>query len=316
MPSSLIIVALVVAWLLVLVPIVARKRQEVARTADSTLAARVVHTGGVRSAGEDDTMPDADTAQSQCLGPDDLDRTEGPEAEFDSEFEDEFDEESLEEAFEPVSAVELAEDAYADADAEPVEYDDAEYDGDAEFEGEYDGDYVQYEDEYADHRGPARPYRPGRGGYDPEAAALAARAKYGFRQRIVVLLLLVAVATGVAAALTLPALWWLNGVVDIGLVGYLSYLRRQVRIENEIRQRRAARLGPAAVEAPASVAAGLGHRDDPAEPEHTVYAEPLARVPARRPVPGAVVVDMDDEDPDFDHLAEPDDYRYRRAVGE
>ena len=55
MPSSLIIVALVGAWLLVLVPIVARRRQEVARTADSTLAARVVRSGGVRSTAEEES---------------------------------------------------------------------------------------------------------------------------------------------------------------------------------------------------------------------------------------------------------------------
>ena len=56
MPSSLIIVALVVAWLLVLVPIVARRRQEVARTADSTLAARVVRSGGVHSKAEEESI--------------------------------------------------------------------------------------------------------------------------------------------------------------------------------------------------------------------------------------------------------------------
>ena len=65
MPSSLIIVALVVAWLLVLVPIVARRRQEVVRTADSTLAARVVRSGGVRSTAEEDvTMAEADPADT------------------------------------------------------------------------------------------------------------------------------------------------------------------------------------------------------------------------------------------------------------
>src|SRR4051794_22875098 len=59
MPSSLIIVALVVAWLVVLVPMIVRKRQEIARTADSALAARVV-----RSAedAEEDPMRTAEPA--------------------------------------------------------------------------------------------------------------------------------------------------------------------------------------------------------------------------------------------------------------
>src|SRR5699024_10709866 len=48
MPSSLIIVALAAAWLVVLVPMVARRRQEVARPADSALSARVVRSGSAR----------------------------------------------------------------------------------------------------------------------------------------------------------------------------------------------------------------------------------------------------------------------------
>src|SRR5918998_2144742 len=51
-----------------------------------------------------------------------------------------------------------------------------------------------------------RPFRPGRGGYDPEAAALAARAKYSFRQRVVIGLLAGAVAS-VVLALTMSATW-------------------------------------------------------------------------------------------------------------
>ena len=48
-------------------------------------------------------------------------------------------------------------------------------------------------------RPPAR-YRAGRGGFDAEAAALTARARYAFRQRVVLAMLVLAVATGVAAA--------------------------------------------------------------------------------------------------------------------
>ena len=51
MPSSLVVVALVVAWLVVLVPMIVRKRQEVAKTGDSELGARVLRSGN----GEADT---------------------------------------------------------------------------------------------------------------------------------------------------------------------------------------------------------------------------------------------------------------------
>src|SRR4051794_14599551 len=57
MPSSVIIVALAAAWLVVLVPMVARRRQQGARTADSALAARVVRSGR-NEAREKFAMPD------------------------------------------------------------------------------------------------------------------------------------------------------------------------------------------------------------------------------------------------------------------
>jgi hypothetical protein len=264
MPSSLIIVALVGAWLLVLVPIVARRRQEVARTADSTLAARVVRSGGVRSTAEEGlTMADA--------------------PEVDTEHETDYD-----------------------------EFDRFDDEG-AATQDDYD-DYSEYQD-----AGP-RPYRPGRGGFDPEAAAITARARYAFRQRIVVLMLMAALISGLVAGLLSPMVWSLHAAIDVGLIAYLGYLRRQVRIEEEIRERRTARLGsqqrghaPTRAEHDAH---GPELDDEPAE----TMAEP-PRPPARRPLtrqvhPGTVVVDTDDEDPMFADLDEPGTLPYRRAVGE
>lgn len=268
MPSSLIIVALVVAWLLVLVPIVARRRQEVARTADSTLAARVVRSGGVRSPAEKEpTMADTGEADTE------------QEHDFDTEFED-------------------------------AQFDDPEFDGD-----EYEPDYDDYQ------RGEPRPFRPGRGGYDAEAAALTARARYTFRQRVVVMMLLAAVISALAAATLSPMLWWAHAAVDIGLVGYLAYLRRQVRIEDEIRQRRTARLDQQhRAHAPAAWPEHDAH--GPAEDlNQAVEPEPEPVLPQRRPLtrqvhPGTVIVDMDDEDPMFAELDDPGALPYRRAVGE
>jgi hypothetical protein len=102
-------------------------------------------------------------------------------------------------------------------------------------------------------RPPAR-YRAGRGGFDAEAAALTARARYAFRQRVVLAMLVAAVGTGVVAGVVLPVLWWAHGALDVLLVGYLVYLRRQVRLEETIRARRAARMAgtrrPAAADDP------------------------------------------------------------------
>ena len=280
MPSSLIIVALVVAWLLVLVPIVARRRQEVARTADSTLAARVVRSGGVRSTAEEDF--------------------------------------TMAEAGETDTVLAADEDEYTDVSEDYT----SEDDGYEEY-SEYD-EYDDYED------ASPRPYRPGRGGFDPEAAALTARARYAFRQRVVVLMLMAALISGLVAGLLSPLVWWIHAMIDIGLVGYLGYLRRQVRIEEEIRERRTARLGS---QRRAHTPARQTHAEHDAHgPDldldsdldvdvDLVDRSEVAPPPARRPVaryvhPGTVVVDTDDEDPMFAELEEPGALPYRRAVGE
>ncbi len=84
-------------------------------------------------------------------------------------------------------------------------------------------------------------YRSGRGGYHPEVAAQLAREKYALRQRVVLGLAVAAVASLVLAYTASSLLWWVHVTLDLALVGYLGYLRRQVRIEDEVRRRRAAR---------------------------------------------------------------------------
>jgi hypothetical protein len=239
MPSSLIVVGLVVAWLVVLVPMIVRKRQEIARTADSALAARVVHSGGAEEA-EEEPMRGSDE----------------PADEAEPDYEE----------LEPIAE-------------EP------------------------------------RRYRPGRGGFDPEAAAVIARAKYSFRQRVVLAMIVGAIVSAVFAAVVFPMLWWPHGMLDATLIGYLVYLRRQVRIEQEIRERRLARMRAAqrirAHQRPLPVET---LEEEPDEGRRLVTETTVA--PPRATHPGAMVVDVDDEDPYFDELETPDHLRYRRAVGE
>ncbi|WP_326944545.1 hypothetical protein OG439_32670 [Amycolatopsis sp. NBC_01307] len=177
-------------------------------------------------------------------------------------------------------------------------------------------------------------YRPGRGGFDPEAAEMAARAKYSFRQRVVVILLVVAVITAGVAGFLFPLVWWGHAVADVVLVGYLVYLRRQVRIEEEIRQRRLARFNstraPRRPSEPgprpsvsASVDDDVELEDEADDAAAVEVVEPARReIVERRPSPtsrirrSAVVVDLDDEDPAFEELDEPGTGPYRRAVGE
>lgn len=154
-----------------------------------------------------------------------------------------------------------------------------------------------------------RRYRSGRGGYDPELAAQLAREKYAFRQRVVLGLAIGALVTLVLAYAVSGLLWWMHATLDVGTAGYLGYLRRQVRIEDEVRQRRAARLaGPRNSESHAGVPT-----EDVVHDVAEAFQEPV--VPSV-PHPTAVALDLDDEDPMFDELRPIFQPLYRRAVGE
>lgn len=283
MPSSLVVVALVVAWLVVLVPMIVRKRQEVAKTGDSELGARVLRSGN----GE------ADTGAEHEAEPDTFDTEEAAVHEAD-DVRDDFEEELV------ANVTEASEDV---PDDDPGQAD------------------MSYYEDY-----PARRYRPGRGGFDPEAAAVIARAKYAFRQRVVLAMIIGAVLTAVRAGVFYTPLWWAHGAIDLVLVTYLAYLRRQVRIENEIRERRLARMQrvrraqalarPRYVEEPQTVeeyVEEIYQEEEPVARRERVLDGPPAPVHHHG---SAVLVDIDDEDPAFEDLDDPGNLPYRRAVGE
>lgn len=256
--SSLIFAALAAAWLVVLVPMFARRRQEVSKTTDSALAARVVRRGS-------DRRPAAPGA-----------------AETDE-----------------------VEEAYG---MPGTEQDDAV-------------DVDEYQEEswrqvHSDDVRAGRRYRPGRGGFDPEAAALAARVKYARRQRIVVTMLLAAVTTALLAGLVWAGLWWLHAITDIALVGYLVYLRRQVRIEEDVRSRRLARLSAPREQGDYDEAEGYDDYEETADVDEVDEEPEPRRGGSRAPMRHAVPVEIDDEDPMFDELDERAWAPYRRAAGQ
>ena len=220
MPSSLIFTGLVVLWLLILVPAIARHQQEVARPSGASLAGRVLDRPRRRiQARRTGRLP---TEEGDSVDPERLDQDDTPTAR---------------EPERPwVSAARAARLDEAASD-EQDEHED-ERDPDSE------PDVADSDDDESDVRWERPPprYRPGRGGYDPEADAETARARYAFRQRVVLLLLVSALLTGIAAAAAFPVVWWAHGAIDLALVVYLVYLRRQVRLEAAIRERRAARM--------------------------------------------------------------------------
>lgn len=131
--------------------------------------------------------------------------------------------------------------------------------------------------------------RRGRGAYDPMADRHAADLRAHARQRTALILVAVSVVGVVAALLTVPAVWWFAGGAVLLLASYLTYLRRQVRLEESLRRRRVERMRRARL--------GVESRED----------DELSVVPPRLRRPGAVVLEVDDEDPAFDVLDLYDD---------
>lgn len=125
------------------------------------------------------------------------------------------------------------------------------------------------------------------------AAAVSAR-KYRFRKRVLTAMAAVMALTAVLSFAVSPALWWACGAAAGVTVLYLAYLRRQTRIEEQIRRRRQQRMARSRSGEDIGVARAA---DGQFGSEFDVFPSRLRR-------PGAVVLDIDDEDPIFEHLDE------------
>lgn len=117
------------------------------------------------------------------------------------------------------------------------------------------------------------------------AAAVSAR-KYRFRKRVLMVMSALMVATAALSFTVNSELWWLFGASAGVTVLYLGYLRRQTRIEAQVRRRRQQRMARSRL--------GVENTED----------RDFDLVPARLRRPGAAVLDIDDEDPIFEHLDE------------
>src|SRR6185312_9450374 len=89
-------------------------------------------------------------------------------------------------------------------------------------------------------------------------------------------LALATIASAVVALTVAPIGWWVCGSVGAVALLYLVYLRRQTRIEERLRRSRL----------------GVENTDD----------HEFDVVPSRLRRPGSVVLEIDDEDPIFEHL--------------
>jgi len=333
-PQSLLWISLVVLWLFVLVPMLVSKRDAVRRTSDVALATRVLNNGGAGArllkrtgpaAGhlsDPDWTPEEEPADDEFA---DTERMDNEEVVLDAGFEADFDDQADDrERTRPVvmrmTADERTEPDYLDVDviedsaALPVG-NGASMAG-AEFVGaDVDGGMAQRDNEFRDG------YRHGyedSSGLEPEeapqaddegswshvaprsrqrrfdtktAAAVTAR-KYAFRKRVLMVMAVVLVGSATAAFVVSPAAWWLCAPATGVTLLYLAYLRRQTRIEERVRRRRVQRMMRV-------------------QPGADYYGRDYD-VPSRLRRPGAVVLEVDDEDPIFEHL---DDVMAMRAYG-
>jgi hypothetical protein len=308
-PQSLLWISLVVLWLFVLVPMLVSKRDAVRRTSDVALATRVLNSAtaarlikrGRPAAGHrsdpdwqpeedeyDDDLEDVDDDETEDASPSRVVTVSAASVEDATPDCLEFDVVDPGSEALPVSASAEVDDATAeDTDTEvdlAVKYDD---------EGEaFDDDADQYE--YIDDTSgipigeePPRAATPAfdrRYRYDADKAAAVVARKYAARKRVLMIMALALVLSAATAFLLTSAAWWFFGSVSAVTVLYLGYLRRQTRIEERVQRRRMQRMARSQL--------GV---------ENT-YDREYDVVPSRLRRPGAVVLEIDDEDPIFEHL--------------
>lgn len=328
-PQSLLWISLVVLWLFVLVPMLVSKRDNVRRTSDVALATRVLNSGrNARlrrpraSAGhvsDPDWKPaaadefDADLeaelddepkarkravvlaaateepAESPYLDVDVVDEDSGalPVGSLRADTADEpetdeltldfgADEAAPEPAPETVAEDEVAEPAAA---ADDLRDDDYEYVEDTSGLEAEDGLVDDDEPALAESMAAARRNR-----YESKTAQAVSARKYTFRKRMLLGMSVTLLLAVVLALVVAPTLWWLAGLTGAVTVLYLAYLRRQTRIEEQLRRRRAQRMMRSRL--------GVENTED----------GDFDVVPSRLRRPGAAVLDIDDEDPIFEHL--------------
>jgi hypothetical protein len=320
-PQSLLWISLVVLWLFVLVPMLISKRDAVRRTSDVALATRVLNSdhrsrllrrrapaAGHRSDPDwqpsddvDDDLDDEPAERSVVraavvdaeddAGPDylDVDVVEDsgalPIGASVSEADDPV-EETAEPEPQPVGQTDelpLDFDEPAEAEEPQDEYDTEDDHADDEYEYVDDSSGLEAPSDtdlhLADSLSAARRRR-----YESKTAAAVTARKYKFRKRMLMVMATLQVVSAVAAFTVAPIAWWVCGFLGAVTLLYLAYLRRQTRIEERLRRRRAQRMARARL--------GVENTEDP---QYDV-------VPSRLRRPGSVVLEIDDEDPAFEHL--------------
>jgi hypothetical protein len=313
-PQSLLWISLVVLWLFVLVPMLVSKRDAVRRTSDVALATRVLNNStaarlikrGKPAAGHrsnPDWQPDEDHYDDDHL--EDLDADEHEDDDEDAppsrvmatvaaplDTSEETGPDYLDvDVIDPDSAAlpagradvdeESADDTDTEVNLAVEDHDEGTLDDDDQYEyvDDTSGIPVGEESSMTPSSAFGRRHR-----YDADKAAALTARKYAARKRVLMLMALTLVLSSTTAFLVTSAAWWFVGVTATVTVLYLGYLRKQTRIEERVRRRRMQRMARSQL--------GV---------ENT-YDREYDVVPSRLRRPGAVVLEIDDEDPIFEHL--------------
>jgi hypothetical protein len=351
-PQSLLWISLVVLWLFVLVPMLISKRDAVRRTSDVALATRVLN-GATSSRLLKRGRPASGHRSDPDWQPseDDLDG-EYDEYEEGDEYEDDVEapqkavvvaaaviEEpesrylDVEVIDEPAGALPVGQSVageLAETDELTLNFEEPEEDEEnvdtaiyevatdeyeevvEEVEQAADGTSDEYE--YVDDSSGVEPPAESdlqiadslvaarRRRYDPAKAEAVSARKYKFRKRMLALMTLALIGSAAGAYfLARPWGWYVCGGVAAVTLMYLGYLRRQTRIEERLRRRRMQRMARSRL--------GVENTED----------RDLNVLPPRLRRPGAVVLEIDDEDPVFEHLdyaPSASDYDLPRAAGQ
>lgn len=302
-PQSLLWISLVVLWLFVLVPMLISKRDAVRRTSDVALATRVLNSGAaaarlLKRAGpaaghrsdpnwqpEEDEHGDLedldsdDTEEMPQAGGDVVAAAVAVEAAAGDAIVADAGDAMVAEPVAEEQPQQVAEDETSDGEDEASDGEDTEDQGTDQYEYVDDTSGIPVSEEAPVAVGHAFSRR-----HHYETAAAVSARKYAFRKRVLMVMALALVGSASAAFLLNPGAWWICGSFAAVTVLYLGYLRRQTRIEERVQRRRMHRMARSR----------LGVEN--------AYDREFDVVPSRLRRPGAVVLEIDDEDPIFEHL--------------
>lgn len=330
---SLIILLIIVVWVIVLAPMLFGNNKPIRRSGEGFDETRVLHEGGTVAPSvrrrpkltaadvhrhADDEAEDYEVVEAvEAVGAADAEDAEdaaevetaevveAAEAEpvVIDHVEDTEDTEDTEDAVdvEEAEEAEEAEDSETTVDAvdtdtylapEDFGYEaeaEAEVEAEAEDTAEEAGNEADVETEASEDDLAFAEARRGRGGYDPRRDARTRADRYQRRQRTF-LGLIVASVISLTAAVVAGGWAWLLPAITIGLtLWFMVALRRVVKQERALRARRMRQLRRARLGV--DVAQRPGSRE------------------GERMRAGAVILNIDDESPDFEHLP-----RYRRTA--